>query len=202
MLTSGAQAATGHKERWHEIVDWFRKRLFAGDLMAYYLDRNGKLVQVTKDTFALKDAEHMFSEHQQDVLPFLLVEAELDKALNLSALSSKKAANATVREAKMPPKRISQDELRAWFLDRVKKWPNMTPPPNKLDCYQQHRKHFKERALDSRDFIALRQAGGKACIIPRCWRTRGQRPLDWRSKLDDEWVKKLKFKTEHKMPKI
>ena len=112
-------AGNASQKRWIELVDWFRKKLFAEELKAYYLNRGGKLTLIASGTFAHNHAEHIFREHQQNVFPILLDEGELNTALNLPTASTN---NRTGTVAKP----VAEAELARWFVQLKAQTPSLT----------------------------------------------------------------------------
>lgn len=150
---------------------------------------NGETEPVTKVNLTAQSKE-VFSSGVNKVEPSIAV-FTFDK-------NREGATNQDIHLAIASP--IKARELRAWFLERIRNWPN-GQSPNKEKCYQDHRTHFKERELPSREFMELRQQGGVNAMVPQCWRKPGKRGPGWRKNLTNEWQEKLQFETGQKKTK-
>ena len=66
---------------WREAVIWFQQELFAGNIVASLLKKNGTLVSVARETFGQDDVEHIFREQQEQAWVIFVDAIELETLL-------------------------------------------------------------------------------------------------------------------------
>jgi hypothetical protein len=81
--------------RWRDAVMWFQQELFAGNIVASRLEKNGIIVGLPKETFAQDDIEHIFREHQEQAWIIFVNAAELEMLLSNGMAKIRKPLKVT-----------------------------------------------------------------------------------------------------------
>jgi hypothetical protein len=113
--------------RWREAVVWFRQELYAGNIVASRLEKNGTLLGLPKETFAQDAIEHIFREHQEQAWIIFVNASELDTLLSIPIAKVEKQSKKL--ESQNPPTIATKSELQAAYVERVKNWPANTASP-------------------------------------------------------------------------
>lgn len=192
-----AQVYAAHGERLAIQSDTFARTTLP-DLLVYHRnipsDLGGPLANYVGGIICLH--KNGFVEWARKWVPNWLLDEFQNGRVSLDEAHTRAASIGA--ELKLQPKpstknvAMSETELIDWFLSRVQSWPNANPPPGKDQCYQDHRKIFKSRAISNRRFMKVRARGKRTGeVVPSSWRKSGKRGAGWHSKLDEDWVKKL-----------